>query len=207
MPIKKDDRFNKLVAVKKLEDSHSADGRKLWIFLCDCGKSVTRRPNDVARGKNQSCGCMFAESHRQHGMYGTKFYKAWVSMNSRCSYDYPAHRYHFGKGIKVCNRWKKFANFMKDMLEDYQLFEKKNNGISITLDRIDSNKNYYKENCRWATYKDQSRNRVSNNYLVVAGVKKLMVEWANETGQSLQKLFYRKKMGWSDKETVYGKYK
>lgn len=93
----------------------------------------------------------------RHGMSHTKFYKRWKSMMSRC--NIPTHQvYHNygGRGITVCERWHKFTNFMDDMYDGFD--------ECLQLDRIDNNKGYSKENCRWVTHKENSRNRRTTRF-------------------------------------------
>lgn len=94
----------------------------------------------------------------------TKEYRAWSRMKKRCTnkrYEY-YHRYG-GRGIKVCDSWKNnFQNFLNDM--GCAPSEKH------SIDRIDNNGDYSKQNCRWATSLEQSLNRKSNKYYNVFGV-------------------------------------
>ncbi len=105
-----------------------------------------------------------------HGKYGTPAHRSWSEMKFRCKHSglINSHLYH-DRGIKVCKRWEKFENFLEDMGE---------RPIGTSIDRIDNNKGYSKSNCRWATKKEQCRNKRTNN--LVKG--KTLSEWSEITG-------------------------
>jgi hypothetical protein len=108
-------------------------------------------------------------------MTGTSEYIAWFNMKKRC-YDIKDNRYkNYGKrGIKVCKKWMKFEEFIKDMgLKP---------SLKHSLDRIDNNGNYKPGNCRWATDALQSNNRTSNTKITFKNKTKTMAEWAEFLG-------------------------
>ena len=98
-----------------------------------------------------------------------KEYSAWAAMKARCKNPKAtSFKRYGGRGIKVCKEWETFSNFFKDM------------GTSLkgqSLDRIDNSKGYYKENCRWATPRQQANNRRGNKLLEFNGTTKTMREW------------------------------
>ncbi len=109
------------------------------------------------------------KAEKTHGMRHTKIYGIYTGIKSRCMntsrHDY--NRYG-GRGIK--NKWKSFEEFYKDMFPTYK------EGLSI--DRIDNNGNYCKENCRWITNKQQANNRRSNIFYTYKKETKTLKEWS-----------------------------
>lgn len=120
---------------------------------CFCGKEFDTVLSQIKTGRTKSCGCSRGE---KHGMTGTRQHNIWLGIKYRCENPSAKHYKNYGgRGIKVCDRWKNsFTNFWDDMKEDY-----KNN---LSIDRIDNDGNYCKENCRWANVTQQRRNMSSN---------------------------------------------
>ena len=129
------------------------------ICVCICGERIEAWKSNVSSGHTKSCGCYKLDritfSNKKHGhiVKGIRspVYSVWLSMLRRCldpsciSYEQYAEL-----GVTVCDRWHKFENFYADMGD-------KPEGTSI--DRIDNRLGYFKENCRWATIKEQARNK------------------------------------------------
>lgn len=107
-----------------------------------------------------------------HGGYGTPEYRVWCAMIQRCyGKKHKRIAQYAGRGITVCDRWRhSFPNFLSDM--------GKRPSPDLSLDRIDNDKGYSPENCRWATRKQQQRNRSVNRLLTFQGETKPMAEWA-----------------------------
>jgi hypothetical protein len=97
-------------------------------------------------------------------------YKTWLRMKERCYNPHKdKYKYYGGRGIKVCARWSKFENFLADMGEK---------PAGLTLDRVDNDGDYKPSNCRWATLKEQARNKRNNHFLTFRGETRTLTEWA-----------------------------
>lgn len=145
--------FGRLTVIKEVD--RNKYGQSMWECLCDCKNTTIVQGGSLHSGNTQSCGCLrkekIKESLIKHGMCKTSTYNAWVGILQRCNnprnQDY--HNYG-GRGIAVCDRWLKFENFISDM------------GLKptgLTIDRINNNLGYFKENCRYASSIEQNRNR------------------------------------------------
>lgn len=150
-----------------------------WLCRCECGKSVVTRSLSLRSGHTKSCGCF----KTKHGLGSTKTYYSWADMKRRCMqthhYQYPQYG---GRGIKVCKRWLKFANFYADM------------GIrpeGTSLDRINGKKGYYKANCRWATSREQIINRTLTRWIKFRKQRKCLADWALPLNISASALSWR----------------
>lgn len=127
----------------------------------------------------------------RHGGCGTLTYARWKSMMARChNMKATNYRYYGGAGIVVCERWHDFAAFRTDMGECPNR--------SMTVDRIDSTKDYEPGNCRWATKAQQNRNRPSHRVeLTLNGVTRSVTEWAAVLGLKVNVINQRLYLGWS----------
>lgn len=130
-----------------------------------------------------------------HGMNGTRPYRIWSSMITRCGNENHNSYKNYGlKGIFVCKEWLKFDNFWNDMKEGYS--------DNLTIDRIKNNKGYYKENCRWITKAEQSYNKSTSVLFEMNGKKQTVGQWINELKLKKPTVWARIQRGWSIKRAL-----
>lgn len=171
-----------------------------WNCLCDCGKAVVVRGSNMRSGQASSCGCLRAESTRKrrltHGKTRTAEYNIWAGMINRCVCEKNPYFDRYGaRGIFVCSEWKNdFAAFLRDMGERPS---KKH-----SIDRIDNEDGYHKDNCRWTTSGEQARNKASNIFVSVDGIE-LCIHDCFTTFDLCKTSYYNlKKVGHSPQEAI-----
>ena len=152
-------------------------GGSQWLCRCDlCGKEVTLKAQSIASGqKTCSAKCGVSESNvkrSKHGMWHTPEYAAWHCIKERCLNPNTTHYHRYGgRGIKICSEWR----------DDFQVFYAyigPRPTAKHSVDRIDNDKGYEPGNVRWATKKEQARNRRDNVHYTYNGETKALVEWA-----------------------------
>jgi len=164
-----------------------------WNCLCDCGNEKTVSGGCLTSGRVQSCGCLHKEILvKGTGIRGdTRLYNIYKGMKKRC-YNPNNHAYGlYGcRGIDICDDW----------LKDFEEFKAWSlaNGYSddLSIDRIDNERGYRPDNCRWITHKKQSNNRRDNRILEHQGQQHTLTEWANIKGISREALRNRLNKGW-----------
>lgn len=182
------------------------DGKHLRAeCLCECGKICTPIATNVRPNKQVSCGCyrhevLKAGVHpKTHGQSNrkkpTSEYWAWGAMKRRCNVASDKMYPHYGgRGIYVCDRWLRFENFFSDM--------GKKPSRSHSLERINNDGPYSRENCRWATKKEQASNTRGNVILNVMGKQMLLRDVAVLFGLDQGVISKRMKSGLSVMEAV-----
>lgn len=166
-----------------------------WLCRCDCGNEVTVRADGLTRGATTSCGCYHRDVVTKHGLWRSDAYGVWTGMVQRCvNPNHHAYHRYGGRGIKVCERWHDFEAFYCDM------YPKPSRGHS--LERIDNDGDYTPDNCRWATRKEQSRNRADNRLLTYKGETRCLTEWAEIIGMKKSALSERMRRGWNVQEAI-----
>lgn len=181
--------FGRLIVLRRVPNRvHGTAPR--WACQCSCGALHEVDGGSLRRGNCRSCGCLQRESAYQHGLTKHPLYHCWYNMNDRC-YD-PTNKQwddYGGRGITVCDEWrypKGLAQFIADMGECPP-------GHSI--ERIDNDGNYCKTNCRWATRKQQQRNRRDSCIITYNGRSGTISDWAGWLGVSANTILYRLKTG------------
>lgn len=157
-----------------------------WVCLCECGNITEVRAAAIKANRITSCGCQRigrAGFLPTHDMSRTKIYYLWAHMISRCSNPNSDNYHNYGgRGITVCERWKTFENFFVDMGEPSK---------GLTLDRIDNEKGYSKDNCRWATQKEQCNNTRRNVFVDYKGETLTIAQLADRFGIKYITLYMR----------------
>lgn len=152
------------------------NGISMWEARCECGSLKTVRGAHVKTGQIKSCGC--DTKHKVNGMSQSKLYAVFNAMHNRCrNPKSKSYARYGGRGIKVCERWHNFQNFVADMGEPEP-------GQSI--DRINNDGNYEPGNCRWADMETQQNNRCFNRRFTFDGKSLTISQWARELGITRQ---------------------
>ena len=181
----------------KRRDSLGKHKQILWLCQCDCGSRGLVSGSDLKLGKSKSCGCYKRNLHTIYNMCYEDTYNNYTSMMSRCYNESNiAFSNYGGRGIKVCKRWR--SNPEAFHIWAHNIGYKK----GLTLDRIDNDKGYSPENCRWATYKEQNSNRRNNHTLTYRGETKTLTQWSEKIGIKKSTLQRRAASGWSDEEII-----
>ena len=194
--IKKGDRFYRIEVIKEISRHKTPGGtfRRRYLCKCDCGKIWPVCMTELKNGDTKSCGCLRLDRDikrlTKHGKCRTRIYKTWCNMKNRCNNPKNKEFKNYGdRGIKLCDKWYTFEGFWEDMKEGYS--------DNLTIDRINNNGNYEKENCQWSTHKEQANNKRNNKFLTLNNETKSITIWANELGLKYTTLYMRLRNGFS----------
>lgn len=187
-------KFNRLTAIGYAGKNRS--DKNTWLWRCGCGKLHIASAADVKSQRTKSCGCLKLQhllrrntSNRTHGAarngLQTPEYRIWGGMHTRCFNPNDAHYADYGgRGITVCDRWKdSFENFLADMGPRPT--------PKHTIERTNNDGNYELNNCVWATFYTQSRNKRSNHMVTYNGETLCVTDWAPRLGLTVACLFMR----------------
>ena len=164
-------RFGSLIVIRY--EGSDKNGHARWLVHCDCGEdhvmlgdNIVKRANTCGGGKHKT------PSRFRHGKSHTMIHNIWMGMRQRCENKLCSVYYRYGgRGIKVCERWHVFENFLEDMGCANE---------NMTLERIDNDGNYEPSNCKWATKTEQNKNKRNNVNITFNGKTQLMSYWAKD---------------------------
>lgn len=165
--------------------------RSCWNCKCSCGKEFVAVGSELIRGKVKGCGCKWKSIN---SLYKSRIYRIHHSMKCRCYNESSSSFKRYGaRGITVCDEWlgkNGFMNFYNWAM---------NNGYSdnLSIDRIDNDKGYSPDNCRWATPIEQSNNTSTNVKITYNNMTKTLSEWSRELNINRKTLYKRLSSGWS----------
>ena len=209
-------RFGRL-SVLELSPDRTC-GKATWICRCDCGNVTKVIGRNLTTGDTKSCGCYRRE--RDHGNENVKhggsskkerLYRIWRGMKQRCNNpNATGFSRYGGRGITVCDEWKNNYSAFREWALSHGYAD------DLTIDRIDNDKDYFPDNCQWATKAQQVRNRApytQPNYnrklYSIKGITRTAQEWSEEIGISQNAFYKRILKGWSDEQMLqpnrYGK--
>lgn len=173
-----------------------------WLCRCDCGNTTIVSGYKLRTGHTRSCGCYREETrgdhHRSHGMTDTKLYTIWCNMKARCHNPKNDMYYRYGaRGIQVCDEWRNsFDTFM-------EWANKAGYREGLSIERVDIDKGYNPENCRWITKKEQYLNRSDSHLVTAFGKTQTIKEWADESGIAFDTIERRlNAYGWDAERAV-----
>lgn len=175
-------RFGRLIVIGEAESQIiCGKPKRRSICQCDCGQTKIVANRHLLSGTITSCRCYQKERtsiiSKTHGRTRTRIYRIWRDMLGRCyNPRRKCWKHYGGRGISVCPRWHKFENFFEDMGDA---------PIGLTLDRWPNNNgNYEPENCRWATLKQQSRNKRNTRWVTFNGKRLSLKDHCDQLGRS-----------------------
>jgi hypothetical protein len=151
-------RFERLIVTEFIG---TLKRNQVWRCICDCGNERDALKHHLLVGKAKSCGC-----HKpNYDSKKNRLYKIWTQMKARCNnHNHSQYKNYGGRGIEVCERWQSFEKFRDDLSESHDTHAAIYGVRNTTLERIDNDKGYNPENCKWATKKEQRRNCRQSKY-------------------------------------------
>ena len=209
--LKKDITGQKFGKLTVIGFSHRDGTRVYWKCLCECGNEIITRGDGLKNGHTVSCGCYNKEMLKnsihniKHGHSGTRLHGIWFGMKERCYREECDQYPNYGaRGITICPEWlgKHGAeNFIKWAFENG--YDEKADFGQCTIERIDNDKGYSPENCRWATAKEQGNNKRNNRYITYNGETKTLTQWCEYYGLCYNTVKRRIYRGWDIEDAFF----
>jgi len=197
-------KFGRLTVLYRIKNNYNNCHAK-WHCQCSCGKEINFNSDKLKSGHTKSCGCLKLEfqknggANKTHGVSKTRLYAIWAGMITRCSNPNraKAKKDYQDRGITVCTEWHKFEAFQEWALA---------NGYAekLSIERINNNKGYSPDNCKWADAKTQANNRTTFcKYFTFNGETLTISQWADKIGIKYSTLYQRLLNGWAINKALY----
>lgn len=188
-------KFGRLTVLEECKERK--DNKRVYKCLCECGNITNVIGTHLRSGKVKSCKCLRGDVH---GKSRSRLYRIYCNMKTRC-YNKNNIRYKdYGeRGINICNEW------LNDFMSFYEWSMNNGYADSLTIDRIDNNKGYSPNNCRWVNQITQSNNTRNNVYLTYNEKTQTMSQWAKDLHLKSCTVRMRHYRGYTDKECLFGK--
>lgn len=187
-------RFGRWTVVSRAEKRPSSK-QAMWTCKCDCGNMGYVSSQDLRTGISKSCGCynieVIKKRDTKHGCSGTRLYNIWLGIRDRTKREANQNYYRYGgRGIDIYPPWR--DNF----LEFKSWSDENGYDDTLTIDRIDNDRGYYPDNCRWTDYLTQANNTSKNLYIILDGEKHTLSEWCRIKNVDYSMVRGRIKRGW-----------
>lgn len=187
-------KFGRLKVLHRVEIQHKS--KPIWNCICDCGNTTTVYGFNLTRDLTKSCGCLAKEIAsdrlKTHGLRSHRLYDTWNKMVRRCNNPLDSGWNDYGaRGISVTNEWMDVTTFISDMESSYK--------EGYTLERLDVNGNYCKENCIWLVKSLQAKNKrmYKTNSVGLSGVNIIFNKGIETVQARFQSSHKRYKKTWS----------
>lgn len=191
--------FGRWTVIRRMRSLKKPHGRR-WLVRCICGEERSLRSVQLMAMGSKSCGCLQREVAKHAGIYTRKHgqspgdfktwslcYRTWAAIIRRIDGADKYKSCSRYRGVYLNPAWREFKNFFADMGD--------RPSVDHSIDRIDNSKGYFKENCRWATAKEQARNRRSNLMFTLNGRTQCLMDWCNELGLKYETVYMRIRRG------------
>ncbi|MET3790669.1 hypothetical protein [Aquamicrobium terrae] len=199
----KGNRYGRLVAVSMC--GYNATKQALWLCRCDCGTNTTVAGIYLRVGRIQSCGCLRYDRTATHGLHQHELYRTWYGMVQRCINPENKDYYRYGgRGITVCPRWEIGESELSG-LECFIADIPDRPSKRHSIDRIDNNRGYEPGNVRWATGRQQNRNRRDNRIVCLNGRDVTVAEACEMSGVNYNTAQARLNRGWNIERAFGGR--
>lgn len=201
-------KFHRLTVFSLMGYEQTAQAQSYWLCRCKCGNWSIVAKGKLLSGRTKSCGCYIndirGDIHRTHGMTNTPSHRRWADMMTRC-YNPKFKQYADwgGRGIVVCEGFRKFENFYEAMQEPPRKHQ---------VNRIDNDGNYscgkcpecvvkgWPMNVKWSSLKEQARNKRNTRWITIGEQTKSMAEWIELSGVKQPVAWKRLDRGWTPEE-------